>query len=194
MLKTFKFLAIASTMAAASSANAVAIFIDPVTITETYNELTHVGSYSVTNQSDDEIFAFALGNNVATDASTTYRNHWSAITLTEADWNKGVFLGGNYINLEGGIGFNTSEVPFQNVFAGYSKVNVYSMIDDTNILPGETTGYEFFYNATLPASPFLVMFNSGGVRSGQATVVPLPNALMLFATGLLGFIGFKRKS
>jgi hypothetical protein len=140
MLKTFKFLAIASTIVAASSANAVAIFINPVTITETYNELTHIGSYSVTNNSSDEIFAFALGNNVTQDVSTTYRNHWSAITLTETQWNNGVYLGGNYINFEGGIGFNTSEVPFQNVFAGYSKVNVYSMIDDTNILPGETTG------------------------------------------------------
>jgi len=192
MLKTFKFLAIASTIVAASSANAVAF--NPIAITETYNELTHIGSYSVTNHSGDEVFAFALGNNVATDASTTYRNHWSAITLTEAEWNKGVYLGGNYINLEGGIGFNTSEVPFQNAFPGYTKANVYSMIDDTNILPGETTGYEFFYNATLPASPFLVMFNSGGVSAGQATVVPLPNALVLFATGLMGFIGYKRKA
>jgi|GEM_PF-7115499 len=194
MLKTFKYLAIASTIVAASSANAVAVFVPPVSITETYNELTQTGSYSVTNISSDEIFAFALGNNVALDATTTYRNHWAARTLTEAEWNQGVYLGGNYTNFEGGIGFNTSEVPFQNVFAGYSKVNVYSMIDDTNIQPGETTGYEFFYNATQPASPFLVLFNSGGVSTGQATVVPLPNALMLFATGLLGFIGFKRRA
>ena len=108
--------------------------------------------------------------------------------MSEAEWNAGTLYFGD-------PNVNTSDYPFQNYFAGYTRVNAYSVNDDFNIQIGETTGYEFSYLALEPNSSFIALYhNNGGIGviSGQASVVSVPTAALLFGSGLIALLGFRR--
>lgn len=187
MLKSLKLLLFTFLLGLTSQANAVAIAPNAI-INEVFSGNT--GAYSVTNLSGYQIVAFAVGSNTSVAASTTYRNLWDARVVNEAEWNAGTL----YV---ASPDIHTNNYLYQNYFAGYSRVNLYSLIDDFGIQPGETTGYEFFYTASQPNSSFLAFYqnsNGGiGVISGQATVVPVPGAAVLFGSGLLALTQIKRR-
>ncbi len=188
MLTSLKALLILVSLAVSAIANAVVI-APSITITEQFDSNTQTGSYSVNNQSGFQIFAFAVGNNSAYLASQDYYQFWQAANLNENDWNAGVYFGTPLAD--------TSSYPFQDYFAGYNRVNLYFDVDAPAIENGETTGYKFFYSGILPNSPFAAFYvnnNQIGVITGEASVVPIPGAAILFMTGLLGLIRFKKIS
>lgn len=159
-----------------------AVFIPTLTIDETFNASTQTGAYSVNNTSGYDIFAFAVGSNDAITAWTTYRDFWAATTLDQQSWDAGYYLGS--------AGVDSVDYDFSNYFSGYSVANVYNRIDDFAIANGENTGFEFFFSARVPASPFVAFYDAGnsqvGVLTGHTSVVPVPSATLLFLSGIIG--------
>ena len=170
----------------ASSSHAV-VALPPVTIDEIFNAGTGVGAYSVTNNSGYELFAFAVGSHNANSAWVEGRSWWSGDNLTESEWNAGV----SFWSLE----VNTSQFPYSNYFSGYAKANLYFNFDGQHIQNGETTGYQFFYSAAYPASSFVAFYydnNEVKTITGQASVVPVPGAAILFVSGVLGWLRVRK--
>lgn len=186
MTKSLQILFSVVVFCVSSTVNAT--FSNPLTVNEIYDSQTQIGAYSVTNNSSFDIFAFAVGSNTSVYATTDYRNFWAANVLDETTWNTGdVYLGHPDLH--------TANYSFQNYFPGYAVANVYNVIDDFLIQSGETTGYHFFYSALSAASPYIAFYIDGngniGAFTGQASV-PAPGAAVLFATGLIGLLRFKK--
>jgi len=163
-----------------------------VTINESMVGTT--GYYSVTNNSAEAIWLFAVSHTAASNAQTTrdYSNTspvslFGAETVSKVDWNAG--------NDYNGIGQNYD---FDTYFGTDTVVNTYFELDGFGISVGETTGNQFSYTALAMASNWIALGVNGGVYAGTAIVggvnaVPLPAAAVLFAPALLGFLGFRRK-
>ncbi len=152
------------------------------------------GYYSVTNNSDEAIWLFAVSHTAASNAQTTrdYNNTsplsiFGAETISKVDWNAGLD--------SMGVG---SDYDFDTYFGSDTLVNVYFELDGFGIAVGETTGNQFSYTALTMASNWIALGVNGGVFTGTAltggvNAVPLPAAAFLFAPALLGFLGFRRK-
>lgn len=171
----------------ASSSYAV-VALPMVAIDEIFNSSTDKGAYSVTNNSGYELFAFAVGSNSANSAWVDGRSWWAGDNLTESEWNGGL----SFWSLD----VNTSQFPYSDYFSGYSSANLYFNFDGQHIQNGETTGYQFFYSATYPASSFVAFYYDSNdvvqTITGQASVVPVPGAAILFASGVLGWLRIRK--
>ena len=156
------------------SANAVNA--SSIVINESFDAETNTGSYSVVNNSEENINFFAVGHTNSWDAETT--RGWEAITVSKAEWNEGI---------NGNIGVNTQDYNFDVYFAGASFANVYFnpavfMIsegleepvyemffpEEEAITAGETTSFQFFYGALEANSNFVTIGSNGTTFTGAA--------------------------
>ena len=163
-----------------------------VTINESL--VGNTGYYSVTNNTEEAIWLFAVSHTAASNAQTT-RNYYNtsplslfgAETISKVDWNAGLD--------SMGVG---SDYDFDTYFGSDTLVNVYFELDGFGISAGETTGNQFSFTAIALASNWIALGVNGGVYTGTAitggvNAVPLPAAFLLFGPALLGFLGFRRK-
>ncbi len=192
------------------SVNALPLII----INESFDPDTQMGSYSVVNNSGENIDFLAVGHTESWDAQTS--RLWGAITVSKVDWNNGID------QLIGDIGIDTREYNFDDYFSGASYANVYfnqpiyiasdevdpnleDIIDEPffgmiipeefSIKSGETTGFQFSYGALEPDSNFVSIGSSGTAYTGSANVianVPVPAAVWLFSSGLIGLLVYRR--
>jgi len=186
--------------------------VQAVTVSEAwvnYNPLIGGGEaeYTVTNDTGSDIYAFIVGNDAATNTSTS-NNGWDSTIVSSFEWDD---LEVNMsINFLGGVDnpIYTSDLgAFNTLFAGFNQAimytfNVYNQNgldanpDALPIASGATRG-GFNYTTEILASPFIAIDQSGNiVGSGNAvhvSAVPVPAAVWLFGSGLLALAGFARR-
>ncbi len=191
---TFKALFIAGLLFAASSAQAVIIDEYFSWIEPEFN--WGQGEFVVTNDSAEDIYMFAVGNDDALDAYSLNSLNWESRIVSSLDWDYGQYLdfGGNLLL--------TSDVgAFDTLFPGFSTVFMYAysveMGSDAPLAAGSTEG-GFFFETGTPFSPFVAVGLTGNIiATGQTVhVVPLPAAAWLFSFGLaaLGLVGRRRRA
>lgn len=184
-----------------NSANAV-VAIGNVSVDEAFDAATGIGSYNVINNSMETIHFLAVGHSNAQDALAE-RSNWVGGTVSEQRWNDGLFLGLGLETVSEIPLINTADFNFDEFFPDSSVVNVYfnsdvyleGAVGEQGIASGETTGFQFFYDANFPASEFVAFGSSGTAFSGSANVVsnvPVPAAVWLFASGLIGLVGYRK--
>lgn len=162
--------------------------------------------FTVTNDTGSDIYAFFVANDDATNTWTN-NNGWNDTIMSSFEWNDA----NTNINYLGGYDnpvYTSSIGSFDELFSGYNQVLMYtfnyynfngldSNPDAQPIANGTTVG-GFNFTTQILASPFVAIdLNGTIVGSGQAThgvsSVPVPAAAWLFASGLLGLVGFSRR-
>ena len=93
---------------------------------------------------------------------------------------------------EGGWYYDGSEFEWMSgLFAEHSKAFVYWMDESGDPLPsGATSG--FMGTTNLPSSPFAVLLDDDTKITGDTNVVPIPSAIWLLGSGIIGIMGFRR--
>lgn len=180
-----------------------------VVINESFDFDTQMGSYSVTNNSGENIDFFAVGHTESWNAHTS--RFWGAITVSKVDWNNGID------QLIGDIGINTQEYNFDDYFTDASYANVYFnqpiyiasdeigsisepfleiiIPEEFSIKSDEITGFQFSYGALEPNSNFVSIGSSGRAYTGSANVVanvPVPAVVWLFSGAMIGLLVYRR--
>ncbi len=185
-------LTISSIFIYAPISTAIAIAPTPgANVTEVFNSSTGQGRFTLDNQTGNDIYAFVVGNNQATSASS---NFWGADVISITDWVNGY----SFANIPGVIWTapDTTQLDWNDLFLGFTQVVAYWVIDNPQSMPvfNGTSSSDFFFQSTAPNSPFIVLGNSGNiVETGETTVsvVPIPAALWMFFSGALILFGFK---
>jgi len=162
-----------------------------------------VAEYTVSNNSGSAIYAFVVGNNDATNVWSN-NNGWNSTTIDAFEWNDAE-TNINYLGAIDNPVFTSSLGKFEDLFTGYSQALMYSFNyfnqkglnanpDAQPIASGSTVGGFFFTTEEL-ASPFIAIdINGNIVGSGEAiNAVPVPAAIWLFGSGLLGLVGIARR-
>jgi len=201
MKNLVKTLAVAALFLATSSAQAVIIeeqWTD-------YDPLIGGGEaeYTVINDSGSSIYAFFIANDTATNNWST-NNGWDSRNIFASEWDSP----DSTINYLGGVDnpiFTAELGLFSDLFTGYEQVLMYTFNyynqngldanpDALPIAAGDTVGGFFFTTEEL-ASPFVAIDQSGAiVGAGEAVhVVPVPAAVWLFGSGLIGLAGISRR-
>lgn len=201
MKNLVKSLTLAALFIAASSAQAVIIEEQWLA----YDPLIGGGEaeYTVTNDSASSIYAFFVANDNATNVWST-NNGWNSTTIESFEWDNP----DSNINYLGGVDnpiYTTSLGLFADLFTGYNQALMYTFNyynqngldanpDALPIAVGDTVGGFFFTTEEL-ASPFVAIDQNGNiVGTGNAVhVVPVPAAVWLFGSGLIGLVGVARR-
>ena len=173
-------------------ARVVAVVIPDLEITELWDGSTVY--FTVNNLCYDDIAEFAVGNNGAGSAwiNTSASNHppddwWGNIAWQQ---NNQWYVSG------GGIGIRDLNW-LENVtdFDNYSFAFFYSSYSSGNygtpLNPGLTSGFEGTTGG--PCSPFAAFDTSAGTITGETTVIPIPAAVWLLGSGLIGLVGLRRR-
>lgn len=166
-----------------------------VTVQETFiPDSTTTAEYTVTNDSAQDIYAFAVGNDTATETWTTIKV-WNTYIVSEYNWNNDAVT----LNFDDGSVSTSSIGVFSDLFAGSAYALLYTydagLIEIGNgpnwspIYSGTTIG-GFMFTTEQLASSFVAIDGAGGiVAQGEArhtSAVPVPAAVWLFGSGLIG--------
>ena len=165
-----------------------------VTITETDDGLGG-GEYIVDNGSASGIFGFGVSNNTTNSVSTGFAFAsdgvlilWDSAIVSETNWATHTIINPLTFN-EVTLG---SFGAFTDFFETGDSVNFYSFGETGIINPGASVNGAFFFSPdTLESSA--VVFNVGGGATALTSVVPVPAAVWLFGSGLVGLIGVARR-
>ncbi|NOX08912.1 MAG: hypothetical protein GXP22_05395 [Gammaproteobacteria bacterium] len=151
----------------------------------------------------DQIYGFAVANDTAIDSfifippSNTILTGWQTAIVSDVDWDAGfLFDDGFGSSITSWETPDTSLLPFSSWSDGASQAIVYWAGDGIKPLsPYSSTG-GFMFEAGFSASPFLVFgdgFVPGGEVTNEISSVPLPAAVWLFGSALIGLFGFVRR-
>ncbi|VAX09998.1 hypothetical protein MNBD_GAMMA25-209 [hydrothermal vent metagenome] len=190
---TFKILFFAGLLLAASSAQAVIVdeYFSWIQPEWNWGE----GEFVVTNDSAEDIYMFAVGNDEALSSNTQNGLNWDSQIVSSFNWNIGqeLFLGGAQPVLTTDIG------DFSTLFPGFTYVFMYnfdSNLTSTGAIAAGTTEGGFMFETGFPFSPFIAVGQAGNIIANGQTVhvVPLPAAVWLFGFGLaaVGMVGRRR--
>ncbi len=155
------------------------------------------GVYNVSNNSDLTLFAFGVVNNNDVFPYTQFATAsdgafitWSSEVVDAFNWGSFEVFDANY-NLVALSSFGE----FTDFFAPGDSVNFYWGEDTDFINPGASVQDAFFFAPALFASSGVVFgTSSSGVNSAIAVnPVPVPAAIWLFGSGLLGLAGIARR-
>ena len=168
-----------------------------VTIVETtgFDPFTEipVGEYQVTNNSDLDIFAFAVSNN---NGVFPYTNNnaliglWDTNTINVETWYSTIVPDADY-NLVSLSSFGD----FTDFFNFGDTVLLYFINDGGPIASGSATITDtFMFSPNIPYSTGVV-FGTGanGNAAIAVSAVPVPAAVWLFGSGLIGLVGVARR-
>jgi len=185
---------------AASSVNAL-------TITETFDENTQIGSYTVSLAPTDPgnltgfgvsnplsmAYVGSVGDDFGCDGSGSYFFSlicYGSKTLNATNW-------GTETADDSGSTFEEIFGAFSNhVDSGETTINWYHAVDG-DMVPGDTSSSDFFlFSSMTPASIGLALFGNGTTATGISvtgpSAVPLPATGFLLA-GAIGGLGFARR-
>ncbi len=169
-----------------------------IIINETFDFTVGEGEFTVTNDSTDGLYAFFVGNDTASgaDKSDPTLASWLPTVVSRTQWENGT------------IGFPTFEsvwtppdtttISWDATFgAGTNQALGYwsdgfGEVPQAPIAAGTTQGGFIFY-AGIPNSPFIAFGTNGVIGQGNTNVVPVPAAIWLFGSGLIGLVGLARR-
>ena len=171
--------------------NARAMMVQPsLEITESWDNGT--ASFTISTDCTD-IVEFAIGNNTAATAwidngaSTAPPYGWSGSIATKigAAW----YAGTSTADRE--LSWMSSAVDFE----GYDIAFLYHTWQGaeygTALNIGFTNG--FLGTGQAPQSPFAAYSSGFGTISGETTAVPVPAAILLLGSGLIGLVGLRKR-
>ena len=165
-----------------------------VDVNESIDEKNALGYYSVTNNTSENLWFVAISHTNSHGAEST-RTGFGAVTATEEEWNAGSITAFDNVPFT----FDSTVYNFDNFFGTTdSVVNIYFAQDNSaGIVSGETTGNQFSYRALFIKSNVLALGKSGqtyggSVSLGSPSAVPIPAAVWLFSSGLVGLMGFRK--
>ena len=185
-----------------SGAVSAAVIID-----ETFDAGLGQGEFTVTNNSGEGLFAFFVGNETATgaDKSDPALAAWRPSLISRAQWETGSIAfpepsrGGPIVDVFATwTAPDTTTISWDATFGvgttqalGY-WVDGFNEVPQTPIADG-TTQAGFIFYAPSPNSPFIAFGANGIIGQGNTSVVPVPAAVWLFGSGLLGLAGVARR-
>ncbi len=161
-----------------------------LTITETWNGSTV--DFTVTNDGFTDIREFAVGNNDATWAWVTEASNNSNYLTKGLTASKDE--NGNWHTDNG----NRALTWLDNAegFDGYTKAFLYTSwgSGDSGYSGYLETGFTNGYKGStgMPESPFAAYSEGGGTISGETSSVPIPGAVWLLGSGLIGLAAVRR--
>jgi hypothetical protein len=150
-----------------------------------------IGAYDLVNDTNVDIYGFAVGNDTAVDAYDNSGNFWEALVIDQVAWDAGYSIE---------IGIDTQTIGlFSDLFAGYNQAVIYASnnsFEPNPVVAGATaSGFEFY--TMFLSSPFVTFDqNFNMIDQGMAThvsAVPVPAAAWLFISGLIGLVGVSRR-
>ncbi len=177
-------------------ANAEIIQGGGVTIEEINGDIGD-GVYNVSNNSDLTLFAFGVVNNNNVFPYTQFATAsdgaiitWSSDVVDAFNWGSFEVFDANY-NLVALSSFGE----FTDFFAPGDSVNFYWGEDTEFLYPGASVQDAFLFAPGLLASSGVVFgtSNSGANSAIAVNPVPVPAAVWLFGSGLLGLAGVARR-
>ncbi len=169
-----------------------AIFILDLEIAEVWdNGTVH---FTVNNSLYDNIVEFAVGNNDAGNASI---NYGASSPPPSGWWGNIAWQQNNQWYVSGG-GTGTRDLDWLEYvtdFDNYSFAFFYSSYSSGNYGTPLNTGLTNGFEGTTggPCSPFAAFDTSSGTITGETTVIPIPGAVWLLGSGLIGFVAVRRK-
>ena len=141
-----------------------------------------------------DIVEFAVGNN---DAAGAFIDYGASSPPPSAWWGNIAWQSEGQWYVSGG-GIGTRDLNWlENVtdFDNYSFAFFYSSYSSGNygtpLNPGLTSGFEGTTGG--PCSPFAAFDTSAGTITGETTVIPIPAAVWLLGSGLIGLVGLRRR-
>jgi len=164
------------------------------------------GYFAVTNNSTaTNLHAFAVANDSFTEVWTASSSEWVAQLIGRAEWEVGfawaaAFGSPIFDGPDGWTPPDTSSVTWDTYFgSAYDQVALYATGFDLGggtyanmpIAPGDTND-QFFFSSEGPASPFVAFGPDGILGSGETTVVPIPPAVWLLGSAVIGLIAVGR--
>lgn len=201
MKNLVKSLAIAAFFLVATSAQAVIIEERWVDFDPTIGG--GEAEYTVINNSGSDIYAFFIANDVATNVGTI-NNGWNSRTIDAFEWDSAE-SNVNFLGAADNPIYTADLGLFADLFTGYEQAimytfNVYNQngLDanpDALPIAAGATRAGFSFTTEILASPFIAIDQSGLiVGQGEAVhVVPVPAAVWLFGSGLMGLVGCARR-
>ena len=176
------------TLACSTSANAV--------IEVVWDGEAEPTPYFVSNYSAQDLYAIIFPHNSTISAYTD--NGWNAEIVTRAEWESDSFI---FTDPNGWTPPAPSSIDWDIAFPapfpeGHSQVVAYWLGAESAspILAGET-GFSGFWTDVIPDGEWPGIgldVNGNSIRMGVSSI-PLPPALWLFGSGLLGLIGIARR-
>ncbi len=199
-----------------------AVTITDVNVVEDFNPSTERGQLTVNNISPQPIYAFAVGNNDASGAfgfgansfaglvnPSELNNLWAASVIHRSRWEANTSGFGRF-------GSNTWTAPDTSTAAynwdtlfgsAFDTIVSYWVVDpDASLLGGGghglfstpissgTSQSHFFFESKQAFSPFITLGMDGAVTaSGETTLVPIPAAIWLFGSALIGLFRISRR-
>lgn len=165
------------------------------------------GNFAVTNNvADSSLYAFAVANNTIMSTwvgETDWVTTTGYATVSRVAWEAGLNWGTTFGTPYNWTPPNTNTISWNDTFgAEYTQVAMYTtgidlgegVVLDAPILFGQTND-QFFFASVVAASPFVAFGADGAILgSGETTVVPLPAAVWLLGSGLLGLAVVARRS
>ncbi len=168
-----------------------------VSILESFDSTAMSGVYTVVNDSGNELHAFAVGHNTATDSSVdlfTYpelNGKWGTFLVTQEEWNNNQVFSDHNWNAP------ILTATWNSYFgAGFTQAIVYTTFIIGNGIAAGVTQSGFTFEAPTASSPFVIFTSDStgtSVITGEATlegeedVVPEPATLMSAVVGLAMF-------
>lgn len=202
-----------TTFLLSGSANAVTI-VPNLLVNEVYDPPTGTGYFNVSNSALSEgMYAFAVANDYVTYSYST-RPNWYTTIVQKTDWDSSGWeavtgpgstpvgwtfpvVGSN--SWDGYFGASTNQAVFYvtGVSTSVGLESGEAVYADDHLAPGASSINEFRFSTMQPASPFVAWTQDGSVLAqGNTleTVVPVPAAVWLLGSGLLGLIGVARRN
>jgi len=180
-------------LAACQSAQAI-VFLPSVDIDEVFDPFTMDGEFTVHNNTSEDVFAFVVANDTATDSFSGV-NFWNSAIISRSLWEEGFDF---FMGLPEWTAPDTSSIDWDSTFgAEFNQAIAYWAADLLEVsgtpIASETTEGPFFFSSELPASPFIAFGATGNtVGQGSTNVVPEPTAAWLLLTALVCLVGSYR--
>ncbi len=168
-----------------------------LTITEEWGHGGFNGAYFTVNTTLNNIEAFAVGNDQATDAFIDSSDWYGTTSPPPAGWVGTIAYKGEgnwYYSVWEGGGFSSIALTWLDgaaEFDSYASAFLFYGSSENTLSAGFTDG--FCGSTEFPMSPFAAHTTIGTTITGETSAVPIPGAVWLLGSGIMGMMAIRRR-